>query len=445
MKATKKSGRRYFALVDCNNFYVSCERVFNPSLEGLPVVVLSNNDGCVISRSDEAKAAGIKMGIPVFTIPEIIEKNGVKVFSTNYTLYGDISQRIMNILGSLFPDIEIYSIDEAFISLGESDPWELLETGTGIRNTILKWTGIPVSVGIGATKTLAKAANHFVKRKIGGDPWVYVVSEKTESFLKEIQVGDVWGVGEKYAIFFQKNNVYNAFDLKNADDRFVKSHLGVMGQRIVLELNGTCCYTLNNSPEEKKEVCLSRSFGKPLTKYEDLEAVTVNYAAGVSDRLRKMDLFAGTILVFVMTNKYAEGPQYVNYKIITLPVPTNNAPELLHHTLVALKHLFREGYLYKKSGVIASGLVPATGKQLELWDEGVHKQADRIQAIMDNVNTKKGSRVVRLAIENEGTVGKMRQEKLSPRYTTNWNDILKVEIDRAGIIGSQKTTILKKI
>ncbi|MBN1337672.1 MAG: Y-family DNA polymerase [Bacteroidales bacterium] len=430
MSDREKSKADHFALVDCNNFYVSCERLFNPSLEGRPVIVLSNNDGCVISRSEEAKSIGIKMGMPAFTIPDIIEKHKVKVFSTNYTLYGDISHRIMNILSSLYPEIEIYSIDEAFILIRGMDDKALWKAGENIRKTILQWTGIPVSTGIGTTKTLAKAASHHVKNS-GGEKGVYVAGSGKEQdvFLQNLPVQKVWGVGEKYALFFQKNNIYNAYALKRADAFSVKNRLGVMGQRIVLELNGVCCYPLNNNPEEKKEVCLSRSFGKPIIRYDDLEAATVNYAGTIAGKLRKMELCAGDLLVFVMTGKYARGPQYVNYKIIHLPVPANNAPELIHYTIIALKQLFRDGYQYKKSGVIASGLVPAAGRQLEIWNEKDHQRSDLIQSVMDNVNRKTGNKSVKLAIENDGSTGKMKQEMLSPKYTTSWEGILQVKMD----------------
>ncbi|MCD4737159.1 MAG: Y-family DNA polymerase [Bacteroidales bacterium] len=421
-----------FALIDCNNFYASCEAVFQPRLAGRPVVVLSNNDGCVISRSEEAKAAGVKMGVPVFTIKEIIEENNVAVFSTNYTLYGDISQRVMNTLASFTPEIEIYSIDEAFLQLQlAQDKLSFFDLGKKIKNTVETWTGIPVSVGLGASKTLAKAAGYLAK-KIEGNKGVCEIPKDTEgeNLLDHIRIENLWGIGEKYSLFLQKNNIFTALELKNADDRWIRSHLGVMGQRIVSELNGTVCYPLNNNPDDKKEICTSRSFGKPLKKFEELEVATVSYVSRVGEKLRKQNLLARKLLVFIMTNKYATGPQYVNYKMIQLPVPTNNSSDLIHYTVIGLKHLFREGYLYKKSGIIVSELIPEQGEQLFLWQKGDSAKTRKLQKLMDELNLKEGKSKVRFAVEETNEFWKMKQEKLSQAYTTRWNDIMKIDLDK---------------
>ena len=419
-----------FALVDCNNFYTSCEKNFYPALEGKPIVVLSNNDGCIIARSEEAKSSGIKMGVPVFEISEIIKKNNVHVFSTNYTLYGDISQRVMNTLAELVPEIEIYSIDEAFLDLSGIPANRLYLFGVKIKQTIKKWTGIPVSIGIAPTKILAKLANHIAKgKKEFEGVFDYINHPLKDDLLKSYPVEDIWGVGEKYAKFFNRNKIYTAYDLKMADEYRVKEHLGVMGQRLVLELRGQVCYPLNVNPEDKKEICTSRSFGHPVESYEELEQATASYVSKVGEKLRKQKSLAQSLLIFIMTNKFAKGPQYVNYKIVQLPVPTNQTPELIHYAVVALKQLYKKGYKYKKSGVIVSDIIPADNLQTALWDDINRDKDKKLLEIIDNINRNAGVEKVKFAIQGSEKTWKMRQENLSPHYTTKWSDILKVDMD----------------
>ena len=419
-----------FALVDCNNFYVSCERIFSPSLENKPVLVLSNNDGCVIARSEEAKALGIKMGIPVFEISEIVERNQVHVYSTNYALYGDISQRVMNILSRLVPEIEIYSIDEAFLDLSFVPEIELERFGKKVRDTILRWTGIPVSIGIAPTKTLAKAANHMAKKDAQYNGVFSLFSNPSgDDLLKNIPVDDIWGVGEKYLAYFFRTGIKSAFDLKNSDEFKIRQKLGVVGQRLVLELRGTKCYRLNQNPETKKEICTSRSFGKPIENFHELEEATMTYVSKVGNKLRKQSSLAQFLLVFVMTNKYASGPQYVNYKIVRLPVPTNQTHELIHFARIALKSLFRKGYKYKKSGIIVSDVIPDDGCQLALWDASDRSKHGKILDAMDEINGKSGMDKIAFAIQGSKQSWKMRQHNLSPKYTTRWDDILCVDLD----------------
>ncbi len=422
---------RSFALVDCNNFYASCEKLFFPSLEGKPVVVLSNNDGCVIARSEEAKAVGIKMGVPVFEIPEIIKQNNVHVFSTNYALYGDISQRVMNTISQMVPEIEIYSIDEAFIDLSFIPEEELESFGIKIKKTVNKWTGMSVSVGIGPTKTLAKVANHLAKddKKLNGV--LSLVNPKIkEEILKAVKVESIWGVGDKFAQFFRRSSLDSAFDLLFADEYRIREKLGVVGQRIVLELRGTECYPLNENPETKKEICTSRSFGHPIETYDELEQATSNYVAKVAKKLRVGKSLAQSLLIFIMTNKYAKGPQYVNYKIVKLPVATNQTSELIHYARIALKALFREGYKYKKSGIIVSELVPDKGVQKALWENQDRDKKQKLINTIDKINRQAGIDTVKFAIQGQEENWKMRQHNLSPRYTTQWKDILVVDVDK---------------
>ena len=423
--------KKVFALVDCNNFYASCERIFVPSLEGKPVIVLSNNDGCIIARSDAAKLLGIKMGIPVFKIPEIIEKNNVHVFSTNYAFYGDISQRVMNILAELAPDTEIYSIDEAFLDLSGIPKNDLIEFGKKIKETVKQWTGIPVSIGIAPTKTLAKIANYIAKT----DNSIHGILNLTDNnnfdhYLKNIPIGEIWGVGEKYAQFFRKSKIFTAYDLKQSDENRIKEHLGVMGQRLVLELRGTVCYPMDSNPDTKKEICTSRSFGQPVTSYEELEQATMSYVSKVAQKLRKQKSLANSILIFIMTNKFANGPQYVNYKIVQLPVPTNQTAELIHYAVIALKKLYKKGYAYKKSGVIVSDVVSAKGAQTNLWDDVDRDKNEKLLEVIDNINRKAGIEQVKFAVQGTEETWHMQQHHLSPHYTTKWSDILIVDVDK---------------
>lgn len=423
--------KKLFALVDCNNFYASCERIFAPALEGKPVVVLSNNDGCVIARSEEAKQLGIKMGEPVFKIPHIIEKNHVHVFSTNYALYGDISQRVMNTLAELVSQIEIYSIDEAFLDLSGIPANELPALGKKIKEIVKKWTGIPVSIGLAPTKTMAKIANHIAKTDAINTGVLFLSDDqKTDAYLKQVPVREIWGVGEKYAQFFKRNKIFNAFDLKQADENRIKEHLGVMGQRLVLELRGRVCYPMDKNPETKKEICTSRSFGQPITSYEELEQATMSYVSKVGQKLRKQKSLANSVLIFIMTNKFVSGPQYVNYKIIQLPVPTNQTAELIHYAVIALKKLYKKGYSYKKSGVIVSDVVPANSTQTNLWDEVNRGKNKKLLEVIDQINSKAGLEQVKFAVEGTEESWHMRQHHLSPQYTTKWSDILIVDVDR---------------
>ncbi|OQX75064.1 MAG: hypothetical protein B6D61_11095 [Bacteroidetes bacterium 4484_249] len=420
-----------FALVDCNNFYTSCEKIFYPALEGKPVVVLSNNDGCIIARSTEAKALGIKMGVPAFEISETIKKNSVHVFSTNYALYGDISQRVMNTLTRLAPEIEIYSIDEAFLDLSGIPTKQLILFGNRIKQTVLKWTGIPVSVGIATTKTLAKLANHIAKSKPEFNGVFNMLNHpEAKEILKSFDIKDIWGVGEKYTQFFKRNNIYSAYDLKSADENRIKEHLGVMGQRLVLELRGTVCYPLDVNPDTKKEICTSRSFGHAIEKYEELEQAVTSYVSKVAIKLRKQKSLAQSLLIFIMTNKYAKGPKYVNYKIIKLPVPSHQTTDLIHYAVIALKKLYKKGYKYKKAGVIVSDVIPADSRQTALWQEPETEKNKKLIEIIDKINEKAGIEKIKFAIQGTEKTWQMRQENLSPHYTTRWSDILVVDMDK---------------
>lgn len=418
---------RIYALVDCNNFYASCERLFNPALEDKPSVVLSNNDGCIIARSKEAKALGIGMGVPAFEIAGLLEEKNVAVFSTNYTLYGDISSRVVQTLAAMNLPLEVYSIDEAFIDLTgikspEKQGWE-------ICNTVYKWTGIPVSVGIGATKTLSKIASRIAKKKFEKKGVYYLSEEQADDILNNIHVLDVWGIGEQYAALLEKNFIVNALELKNADRSFIKRELNVMAERTVMELNGTVCYPLDVSPETKKDICTSRSFGSPLNNFEDIWQALSSYVDQGAKKLRNRQLVTSAISVFLMTNMFAKGPRYVNIKTMQLPVPTSLTSELLKYAKKTLEKIFRKGYSYKKTGVIYSELVDENSVQCALWDQKDRDKNKKLISIVDKLNKKWTSDKIKFASEGNNKVWIMRQRKLSPKYTTRWSELLSVNID----------------
>lgn len=422
---------KLFALVDCNNFYASCERVFNPKLEGKPVVVLSNNDGCVIARSNEAKTIGVQMGHPAFQMADIIEKNNVFVFSTNFVLYGDMSDRVMNTLAQYTPDIEIYSIDEAFLDFTGFETKHITEYAREIRNTVKQWTGIPVSIGIAETKTLAKAANHLAKKNPEFDGVLSLYhNDQLDSLLGCLPVDDVWGVGRQFSKFLMSKGIYTALDLKNADEKWILKHMHVPGQRTVMELRGTSCIRIESIIPDRKGICTARSFGKPLGNYEDIEQAVANFAAKCSEKLRRQNSITRNLTVFIMTNRFADTPQYVNGKTILLPVATNHANEIIHHALIGLRLLFRQGYQYKKAGVILSDFVPENQQQFALWDNIDRGRFAILMKSLDSINTSNGDDVVKFAIQGTRKRWKMKQERLSPCYTTRWKDLLTIDMNK---------------
>jgi DNA polymerase V len=418
------------ALVDCNNFYASCERVFNPKLNNRPVVVLSNNDGCVIARSQEAKDLGIKMGAPAFQMEEFIEKNNVAVFSSNYALYGDLSNRVMKVLSQFSPNVEVYSIDECFLDLSNFDYTNLEEYAAKIRQTVYQYTGIPVSVGIAKTKTLAKLANRYAKkhkREIG----VHIIDtpEMADAALKITDVRDIWGIGGQYAKFLNGYGIKTAYDLIQVNEAFIKEKMSIVGLRLVKELKGTPCIPLELVRPAKKGICTSRSFGKLLTEYEDIAVALSNYTARCGEKLRKQKSCANIIHVFIETNPFREqDKQYTRTRAITLPVATNDTTVLIKYALIALKSIYKKGYNYKKTGIIVMGIVPQNEVQSALFDDVDHPKQNKIMAAMDRINRIMGRDKVRLAAQGFDRKWKLRQEKLSPCYTTRWNELLTVKV-----------------
>ena len=317
------------ALIDCNSFYVSCERLFNPKIRRLPVVVLSNNDGCIISRSNEAKALGIKMGEPYFKARNIIIKNNVQVFSSNYSLYGDISRRVMRTLKRFNSKIEVYSIDEAFLDLSNFSDKDVKDVGKEIRNTVLQWTGIPTSIGIAETKTLSKVANHIAKKQKSGV--VSLVNIKDlDPILEKVEIRDIWGVGKQLSKFYIKNGIYNAKQLKNASNTWIKKTKNVLSSRTAMELRGVSCIEIETKQTKRKSCCVSRSFGKKVEKLRELKESVTSYCLNAAEKIRSESLICKSITVFIRTSPFQnKGIFYSNSKTIDFPIATNNSIEIV--------------------------------------------------------------------------------------------------------------------
>lgn len=418
-----------FGLLDCNNFYASCERVFNPSLNGKPVVVLSNNDGCVIARSAEAKALGIPMGEPAYKLKELIEKNQVHVFSSNYTLYGDMSGRVMSIISGFVPDMEIYSIDEAFLHFDGFKNIDLKTYGERIVNCVTRGTGIPVSLGIAPTKTLAKAANRFAK-KYADYKGVCIIDtdEKREKALKLLRIEDVWGIGRQLTKKLQYYSISTAWDFTQRSKSWIRHTLGVNGERTWLELRGTSCIEIDRSVT-RKTICTSRSFGERLTQLTPINEAVANFAASCAEKLRRQKSLATVITVFLHTNPFAENtPQYSNQVVIKLPVPTNDTSELIRYATDGLKSIYAEGYRFKKAGVVVSEIVPERPLQANMFDTRNREKFKKVMSVMDKLNASYGRQKVKIAAQGFDRSWKLKNEKLSPCYTTNLKDILNINL-----------------
>ncbi len=386
------------ALVDCNSFYVSCERLFNPYIIKKPAVVLSNNDGCVISRSAEAKILGIKMGEPYFKVEKIVKKNDIKVFSSNYSLYGDISRRVMKTLKQFSPEIEIYSIDEAFLNLSSIKNEDLAEYGNKIRKTVLQWTGIPTSIGIATTKTLSKAANHIAKKEKSGVV-DFVNSKQVDKLLEKIKINDVWGVGNQLTKFYIKNGINTACQLKNAHNNWIKKNTNVFGSRTAAELKGVSCIALDIHHEKRKNCCVSRSFGKKVTKLEELKESITTHCLNAAEKIRIDNQTVKKITVFIRTSPFQKNKDYyANAKDIDLPIRTNDSIELVKQALIALNHIYRKGYRYQKTGIILSGLndIDVYKKNLFSLVNNEEKRTKLMKAI-DHTNIRFGRHALSIA------------------------------------------------
>ena len=418
------------ALIDCNNFYASCERLFQPALRNRPIVVLSNNDGCVIARSDEAKQLGIKMGAPAFQIKELIDQHKVAVFSSNYILYGSLSNRVMNVLRNFAPVIEVYSIDEAFLDLTGMNYVDLYELGISIRREVLNQVGIPVSIGIAPTKTLAKMANRYAKKEKKG-VGVHLVQDSIQinDLLKHTKIEDIWGVGRQYAMKLMQYNVFTAADLVALNEDWIRTHMTVVGLRLVKELKGVSCVEWDALPSAKKCIQTARSFGKLLSKKEELAAPVSSHAASCAAKLRYQNTCAGAIQVFIHTNPHRkQDPQYFRSVTMSLEVPTSDSSEIINAALRGLGIIYKPGYLYNKTGVLVFDIVPEDQVQLGLFDSFDRGRSGKMMQVLDEVNGKFGKDTLRYAVQGYKKHWKLKQQKLSPCYTTNILEVLTIKI-----------------
>ena len=417
-----------YALVDCNNFYVSCERVFNPSLNGKPVIVLSNNDGCAISRSDEAKALGIEMGAIPHMIPELIDKNNVILFSSNYTLYGDMSNRVMKTLAGFVPRMELYSIDEAFLDMADMPFVDLLQLGMTIKKTVQKNTGIPVCVGIAPTKALAKMANRYAKKKnkAVGVHWAaneYLIDE----MLEYTGVGDVWGIGRQYALMLIRNGIKTAKQFTEASEDFVLSKMSVVGLRLQTELKGIPAIAWEFETPDKKNICTGRSFGSLTQDKALVKEALSNFAATCAMKLRQQKSAAKSLKVFINTNPHrTQDKQYFHSICIEMDSATNSTPEIIKYALKGLDIIFKEGHNYMKCGIELYGLVPESVVQMNLFSSP-SPAGKTINATVDKVNLAMGKGLVKFGIQGFKKEYKARAQHLSPCYTTNIDHIIKIK------------------
>ena len=419
-----------FALVDCNNFYVSCERVFNPRLADKPVIVLSNNDGCAVARSEEAKALGIGMGQPFFKIQPIVEGKGVRVFSSNYPLYGDMSNRVMQTLAQFTPAMEIYSIDEAFLDMTGLAFTSLVEYAQDIRRKVKRDTGIPVSIGIGPTKTIAKIAAKIAKKSSMADGVLDLTPEKYRDLaLKMTAIEDVWGIGRRLAPFFKYRGINTALDFKTASPALIQKKMGINGIRMQKELSGEACYPLEAGPTKRKSVAVSRSFKTPVTTLEELSRAVSLYISRGAEKLRHQENFAEALTVYVMTNRFKSKSHYYKSQTTVFTTASNNTPELIRHGKALLKQIFQSGKYYTKAGILFSGLVPAGQVQLDLFDTTDRERSRKLMAALDKINTRMGSNSVRYAAM--GLSGQQQWKGAcshrSQAYTTDWNQLLRVQ------------------
>ncbi|HAQ61686.1 TPA: SOS mutagenesis and repair protein UmuC [Candidatus Delongbacteria bacterium] len=416
-----------FALIDCNSFYASCERIFRPDLKNKPVVILSNNDGCVVALTKEAKELGVRRGSPYFKIEKsILDK--LSVFSSNYSLYGDISHRVMNILSEFSPEMEIYSIDEAFLELAGMDI-DRTEYAKTIRAKVMKDTGIPVSVGIAGTKTLAKLANNIAKKYPKCEGVLDLTTVKDiDACLEKVPVEDVWGIGRLNTIKLTRKNIKTAKDLKNMPDGWIKTNMGgVTGLRTVLELRGQPCIDMDSVAEPKKSIVSSRSFGERVADLNGLKEAVTGYISNAAAKLRQQNSLASALSVFIYTDRFKDDePQYNGSMTYKLPYPTSSSLELTEYGLNLLERIYKKGFRYKKAGVLLDGIVPAGSVQYNLFTPDRFDPA--VDNVLDSINKKWGDNTLFIASAGIKKKWSMRREFVSPHYTTDWNELLKIKI-----------------
>lgn len=415
-----------YVLVDCNNFYASCERVFRPDLVGKPICVLSNNDGCVIARSNEAKALGIPMGAPAFKFEKEFEQKGIQVFSANFSLYGDMSKRVMNVLSDFSPELEVYSIDEIFLDLNGFTLYDLVDYGQQMRSKVQRYTGIPTSVGIAPTKALSKLANRIAKKYPQLESVYYMDSEqKRIKALKWLSVGDIWGIGRQYQKQLLSMGVKTAFDFVELHDETVRKLMGVVGVRLKHDLEGKPTLSLDDV-KVKKNIATTRSFDRNYTELADLEERVTSFAVSCAEKLRRQQSECSSLSVFVLTNRFRNDlPQYDRNINIKLPFATSSSIEIARYAVFGLRSIFKAGYSYKKAGVILNDFTPSNQKQLSIFAQSDKRHIELMRAV-DTINTNFGGQKIKLASQDLKRLWKMKQERLSPKYSTRLSDIITV-------------------
>jgi DNA polymerase V len=423
------------AIVDCNNFYCSCERLFKPHLKTTPMVVLSNNDGCIISRSDEAKKLGIKMAQAFFLSKPILKKHGIAAFSSNYNLYGDLSKRVMETMQSILPEncIEVYSVDEAFVDLSNVPAKDLRDTVLKLKDRIGRWTGIPVSIGVAPTKTLAKIANRLAKdhKEKSGCMLILDTPGKVDAALKRTPIKEIWGVGKQYATKLEKFDVKTGFDLKTMPEEWARQNLGgVVGVRLMKELNGIHAIGLDEQLSTKKMVSCTRRFGHPLTDVNQMKEAVAMYVSRAAEKLRRQNSAAKKMTVFVIEKALDRGDVYKPNEAIelhvNLDIATSNTSDLIKPAVTLLEKLYRPGIIYEKAGVIFSKLVPNDALQANFFAPPATEQQKELMSKVDNINFSMRNEVVKFASSGIVRPWKMKQEHLTPKYTTRWGDLKEV-------------------
>ncbi len=419
--------QRAIALVDCNNFFVSCERVFRPNLEGKPVVVLSNNDGCVVSRSQEVKDLGMKMAVPWYQMKDMAKRHGIIAFSSNYTLYADLSNRVMSLLSQYSPDQEVYSIDESFLDL-TGIAADHTQYAQQIRQTIRRCVGIPVCVGIAPSKTLAKLANHVAKKNArfnGVCDFNAMPEQELDKLFAGMAVGEVWGVGRRSVDNLGKLGIQTVLDLKRASAKRLRERFSVVFERIVAELNGVACLELDDVVPDKQQIICSRSFGTLTSLLPDLEQAVIAYATRAAEKLRQQRSLASGIQVYIRTNPHRESdPQYQQAMQMPLPEPTDDTRSLSRAALHGLRQIYRPGYAYQKAGVMLSGIIPCSARPQTLFDDvAAQQKSQALMRTLDHINRSMGSGMVRLLGEGTDKSWAMRRGNVSKRYTTEWDEL----------------------
>lgn len=417
-----------FALVDCNNFYVSCERIFNPRLIGKPVLVLSNNDGCVIARSNEAKALGFKVGDPIFQKKAIVKQYRVQVYSSNFALYGDLSDRLMTLLQNAAPETEVYSIDEIFLDVQGFPSADLLPYAAKMRSQIWRALRLPVSIGIGRTKTLAKLANYWAKKQfVPGGIHCFNASAEEKEWLKALPVGEIWGVGPAWAEALKRRGISTALALSQADHRWIRQQFNVVLARTVLELQGISCIPLEQA-SDKQNIMVSRSFGQKIADWDSMREAVASYASRAAEKLRQQDGYARGVMVSIRTNPFSEqDKQYSNAVKVAFPSPSQSTCVIVQAAIEGLRAIYKEGYLYKKAGTMLYEISDGASQQGILLEELLPKDDDALMKVMDEIQAKYGRGSIQLAACGIDTLAwKMQQTSVSPAYTTCWRDLLRV-------------------